>query len=300
MAYDSTYLRKMAAQNFLHQCKNDLRREKAQEMREAREAVIIQQHANYHAKLFEEEKRELEAYQLQLEKDGEKFLTATILQKTFSDGAKARIAVANKAYQQKLKAMKTKIKDHETSITGLQLQLDMVKAELISFDIQDAIDMQLEDERRLSESAISARLEREAKRTFKEDLVKTLSNEIADRTHKIDRLKTDFELYYKNDCKQEARIQLRVLKNLKANNVHGAHGDKKFRYWNSIRRATTRASPAAEDVQVFEDYRQEMNRPVRDEILAASSQTYIEEMNDYVFSRVQEQNGSFSMAGIMS
>jgi hypothetical protein len=289
MGYDHIYLQKQNGQRLLQQCQT----ETAKQMRETKEAAIAKQQAENRTKAFEAERRELEAYRLQLEKDIQVSCASSTLQRAYAQASKDRARAANLVYQQRLKAMKTEVHSHITAITGLKFQLNIVKAELLSFDLQDAIDMQLEDERRLPATAVTARPERELKRTANENVIKDLTSEIEHFKSQISKAKANFETAHKSDCVRMAKLSLRDLQRLKNKKACAGHGEHKFKFWNAVRRATTKGSPSAKDLKVFEAYRHELERPVFD--LTTGAPPTRQAVEDYAFSCVQEQGGVFSI-----
>jgi len=289
MGYDHIYFQKQNAQHFLNQCQT----ETAEQMRETKEAAIAKQQADNRAKAFEAEKRELEAYRLQLEKDMQVSCAISTLQRAYAQASKDRARAANLVYQQRLKAMKTEVHSHTTAITGLKFQLSIVKAELVSLDMQDATDMQLEDERRLPAPAVTAHHERKLKRAANENVIQDLTSEIERLTSQIGKAKAKFETAHRSDCVRMARLSLRDLRQLKNNKAFARHGEHKFRFWNAVRRATTKAAPSADDLLVFEAYRHELERPVLD--LTTGAPPSRQAVEDYAFSCVQEQGGMFSV-----
>ena len=262
-------------------------------MREVKEAAMAKQQAELRAQAFEAEKRELEAYRLQLEKDIQVYCAISAQQRAYAQASKDRAKAANLVYQQRLKALKTEVHSHTTALTGLKFQLDIVKAELVAFDLQDATDMQLEYERRLPAVAIAARADREAKRTANEAVAKALTAEIERLTSQIQRAKDKFDAHHKNDCARMARLSLRDLQQLKNKGAFAGRGEHKFKFWNAIRRAATKAAPGAEDLKVFEQYRRELERPCLD--LNTGAPPTRQAMEDYAFSCAKEGGGMFSV-----
>jgi hypothetical protein len=294
MGYDHIYRQRNLTQIFIQQCQT----EATQRMREAKEAAVAKQQAERRAKAFEEEKASLEAYRLQLEKDIQVSRTISTHQRAYARASKDRAKAANQVYQQRLKALKTEVRAHNTAIAGLKLQMDIVKAEFVAFDMQDAADMQLEDERRLPAAAAAARLERETKRSANDTVAQALTAETERLTSRTASAKARFEAHHKRDCARAARLSLCDLQQLKSKGAFAGHGEHKFKFWNAIRRVATGASSSsssrsAEDLKVFEQYRHELERPCVDLVTGACPTR--EEMDDYAFSCVKEDVGFFSM-----
>jgi hypothetical protein len=142
-------------------------------------------------------------------------------------------------HRHNLRAMNSSIQSHHESIVAMKVQVDIIKAELASFDIQDAIDMQLEDERHLTKAAASARSDREQNRLLNDNVIKDLNAEISRLEFQIINIKKEFDDDHKKDTIRQARTSLRELKTLKSLKVLGPYGRMRRQHWNSIRRATT-------------------------------------------------------------
>jgi hypothetical protein len=280
MSYDRIYIQKMKSRHSFQ----------PRETTEARMAALAKQHAD-RTKAFEAEKREFEAYRLQLQKESKISCAIYNQQCAYAEVSKARIKAANIVYQQRLKALKTEFHAHNASIAGLKLQLDMIRAELVSFDMQDAVDMQLEDERRLPAAAATARLERETTRAANEHVIAALSAELDALAAKMASAKTRFELHYKTDCQRVARAALRDLRLLQAKKAFAGHGEEKLAFWKAVRRAVAAAAPSPRDREALEQFQRELERPVVD--LGTGELPTLRAMQDYAFSRVREEGGFF-------
>lgn len=187
-------------------------------------------------------------------------------QKSYSIASKSRARSAKIAHQQRKKDLENEIQTHESAIDTIKTQLTMMqsehKAENTLFDNLDAIDMQLEDERRLPATAITARLERDTKRAANETLVATMNAEISALNAKISLAQQTFEAHLRTTTLTAVRASLRELKTLKAARGKVPKGAHKPSFWNAIRRALTKKSPGAEDMSVYEKYKRELEGPV--------------------------------------
>lgn len=163
---------------------------------------------------------------------------------------KSRAIAMARRYQEKVLKMNSTIQNHNESIESFKVQIDIIKAQLESFDVQDAIDMQLEDERHLTKSATLARSEREEKRLWNESLMKELKAEILLRNTEITTCRKKFNEDHKKATINQARISLRHIKRLKDRKICSVYGMKRYHFWNSIRRTIAYNGSSTEE---FED-----------------------------------------------
>jgi hypothetical protein len=187
--------------------------------------------------------------------------------KSYSNASKARARGAKILHQQRKKDLKVEIQAHESAIEAIKVQLDIIKtehkAEHLLFDMLDAIDMQLEDERRLPAPAAHARTDRNTKRAANTTLAKTMAAEITALTAKIDSAKAAFERQLRRATIVIARASLRELRALRAARARTPKGEHKMAFWNAIRRALVmEETPEAEDVVAYEGYKRELEGPV--------------------------------------
>lgn len=188
-------------------------------------------------------------------------------QHRFSASSKARARGAKIFHQQRQGDLKNEILLHQSAIATLTVQLAIMRAqhaaEHTSFDMLDAHDLQLEDERRLPASAVLARAERESKRLANGALVATMRAELDGLAAKIALAKSAFEAQVCRATVATARTSLRELRVLKAHKgAKVPKGEHKLAFWNAVRRALTKQSPSGEDVERFEEYKRELEGPV--------------------------------------
>jgi hypothetical protein len=208
-------------------------------------------------------------YIKQVESEADTKTNIIAAQKSYSNASKARTRGAKILHQQRKTVLKVEIQAHESAIAAIKAQLDMIntehKAEHLQFDMLDALDMQLEDERRLPAPAAHARTERTTKRTANTALTTTMAAEITAHTAKIDSAKAAFERQLRRATIVITRASLRELRALRAAGARTPKGEHKMAFWNAIRRALMAEEggiPKAEDVVVYEEYKRELEGPV--------------------------------------
>ncbi len=252
---------------------------------------------------YSAEKAKSKAYAAQLLKEAEISSAFIMNQENHSMASKVRARAAHALHQQRSKAMKSEIFAHQTAIDALGAQLSMTKAEHAAthllFDMQDAVDLQIEDERRcLPAAAAAARLERERQRAAHAATAAALHAEITRRTAQIDAARARFETALRQDCVRNARIALRELRLLRQRGASAARGEKRTAFWNAVRRALTKAEPAACDLEVYEAYRRELALPVLDG--GSGMPPGPEVLAEYGSEFMRERDGLFSITAFQS
>jgi hypothetical protein len=210
-------------------------------------------------------------YIKQVESEADTKTNITAAQKSYSNASKARARGAKILHQQRKTDLSAEIQAHESAIAAIKGQLAMIttshQAEHLQFDKLDALDMQLEDERRLpAPAAAHARTERAAKRAANTALATTMAAEITALAASIDGARAASERRLRRATIATARASLRGLRALRAAGASTPKGERKMAFWNAIRRALVAgeggAPKRAEDVVVYEEYKRELEGPV--------------------------------------